>query len=409
MGNEAIKQKLYRELAIKNEISVEGINADPNIFKHLDLGGEYQEQVHLCFEMDHETHEDIDLPTGFITPGGLRISFKWDRRSDFELVYDGGQYVVKKDNKEIFPVTFDKRPGFYGLKASDGTPFNTIAGFSQGDTIYGSTVSIAYSNECALKDKGQDCLFCNINATKSTYAEKEGIGWKNPRQIAEAVSAAFKLDGVKHMNLTGGFIPERREVDYYIDVAEAVQEATGLQDFNGTAVIGAPLDLSVIDKYKEAGFRTLAMNLEVWDENYYPVILPGKVAQCGGREHWIKAIEYAAKVFGKGRVRSGFVAGLEPKPATLQGVEYFASIGVLALTGAWTVNPGSALQGHRTPEPQWHLDMAYKCHDIFKRNGFTYSDYFDVAPSPNFLIHDLFAIDEELLPVFKTSPALSAV
>ncbi len=401
MGKESIKQKLYEELAVKNEVSVEGVNVDPNIFKHLDLEGEYQEQVHLCFEMDHETHEGIEMPTGYITPGGLRVAFKWDRRSPFELIYDGGQYLLTKGQKEIFPVDFDKRPKYYGLKSSDGKFFNTIAGFSQGDTVYGSTVSIAYSNECALKDKGQDCLFCNINATKNTYAEKEGIGWKNPKQIAEAVSTAYRLDGVKHMNLTGGFIPERREVDYYIDVAEAVQEATGLEDFNGTAVIGAPLDLDVIDKYKEAGFRTLAMNLEIWDENYYPAILPGKVAQCGGRDHWIKAIEYAAKRFGKGKVRSGFVAGIEPKPATLTGVEYFASIGVLSLTGAWTVNPGSALEGHRTPEPEWHLDMAYKCHDIFKRYGYTYSEYFDVAPSPNFLIHDLFAIDEELLPVFK--------
>lgn len=400
MSKESIKQKLYEELAIKNEVSVDGVNMDPRIFSHLDLGRTYQEQVHLCFEMDHETHEGIEMPTGYITPSGLRVAFHWDRRSDYELVYDGSKYLLTKNQKEIFPVTFDERPEYYGLKASDGSPFKTIAGFSRGNTVYGNTVSIAYSNECALKEKGEDCLFCNINATKNTYAERECIGWKNPKQIAEAVNTAFRLDGAKHMNLTGGFIPERREVDYYIDVAEAIQEETGLEDFNGTAVIGAPLDLNVIDKYKEAGFRTLAMNLEIWDKNYYPVILPGKVSECGGREHWIQAIEYAAKRFGKAKVRSGFVAGIEPKPATLEGVEYFASIGVVSLTGAWNPNPGSALEGHRTPEPAWHLDMAYQCHDIFKRYGYTYQDFYDVSPSPNFLIHDLFAIEEELLPVF---------
>lgn len=396
MSKESIKNDLYKELAIKNEVGVEGVAANPEIFKHLDLGGEYQEQVHLCFEMDHETHEGFDLPTGYTTPGGLRVGFNWDRRSEYEIVYDGGQYVLTYRNKELFPVDFEKRPKYYSQNASDGTPFSRIAGYA-----HGGTVSIAYSNECSLKDKGQDCLFCNINATKDTYSEIQGIKWKNPKQIGEAVAAAYRLDGATHTNLTGGFVPERREVDYYIDVAEAIQESTGLQDFNGTAVIGAPLDLSIIDRYKEAGFRTLALNLEMWDENFYKAILPGKVAECGGRDHWIKAIEYASKVFGKGKVRSGFVAGIEPKKATLEGVEYLASIGVLSLTGAWTPNPGSALEGHRSPRAEWHLDMAYKCHEIFKKYGFTYQDYFDIAPSPNFLIHDLFAIDEEILPAFN--------
>ncbi|MNB71147.1 hypothetical protein D3C75_177060 [compost metagenome] len=399
MSREHIRSRLFQELSIKNEVNVEGVAADPAIFQHLDLGGAHQEQVHLCFEMDHETHEGFDLPTGYITPGGLRVAFHWDSRSDFRIVYDSGEYVLTHKGKELFPVTFDKRPAYYGLEASDGTPFSRIAGYSSG-YLDGGTVSIAYSNECSLKEKGQDCLFCNINATKDTYSEIQGIKWKNPRQIGEAVAAAYRLDGVTHTNLTGGFVPERREVDYYIDVAEAIQESTGLQDFNGTAVIGAPLDLGIIDRYKEAGFRTLAMNLEMWDPAFYAAILPGKVAECGGREHWIKAIEYAAKVFGKGKVRSGFVAGIEPKRATLEGVEYFASIGVLSLTGAWTPNPGSALEGHRTPHAEWHLDVAYKCHDIFKRYGFTYQDYFDIAPSPNFLIHDLFAIDEERVPAF---------
>lgn len=404
MGKESIKQRLYEEVSIKSELGVEGIAADPSIFRHLDLGGEYQEQVHLCFEMDHETHEDFDLPTGFETPGGLHISFQWDRRSPYEIVYDGGQYVLTHHKRELFPITFHKRPKYYGLSASDGTPFNKIASYAPG-SVLGGAVSIAYSNECALKDKGLDCLFCNINSTKDTYADKEGIKWKYPKQIGEAVAAAFRLDGVKHVNLTGGFVPERREVEYYLDVAEAIQESTGLQDFNGTAVIGAPHDLGVIDLYKDSGFRTLALNLEIWDPAFYPAILPGKTTECGGREHWIKAIEHAAKVFGKGKVRSGFVAGIEPKKATLEGVEYFASIGVLSLTGAWVPNPGSALEGHRSPPGPWHLDMAYKSHDIFKRYGFTYEDYFDIAPFPNFLIHDLFAIDSELLPVFKKEAA----
>ncbi|EHI97190.1 Radical SAM domain protein [Clostridium sp. DL-VIII] len=391
-----IKEILYKELELKAKIIVEGINANPGIFKHLDLGGKYQEQIHLLFEMDHHEHVGISFPCGFTSPNGLRYSFNWDVNSRFSIKYNDGQYYLAENDIDIFPIEFDKRPNYYKLTTSDGTRMSHIASHSPG-----GIVGIAYSNECALKDKGLDCLFCNANATKDTYAEKENITWKNPKQIGEAVAAAFKNDNAKHVNLTGGFVPERREVDYYIDVAEAIQEYTGLEDFNGTAVIGAPKDLSVIDKYKEAGFRTIAIQLEIWDKNIFKTICPGKEGDCGGWQHWVDALEYAVKVFGFGRVRTGFVTGIEPKEKTLEGVEYLASKGILSLTNAWNPNPGSKLEGHRTPKPEWHLDMAKKTYAIFKKAGFTYEQYFDASPSADFLVHDIFKIEEGLLSIFE--------
>jgi radical SAM family protein len=394
-----LKEQLYEELATKNAAMVEGIAFNPNIFKHLDLGGRYQEQVHTLFEMDHEHHVAIAFPCGFRSPNGLHIGLRWDNRSPYSLSWDDGVYHLRERGRILFPIEFDRRPKYYQYTTSDGTLMKTVAAYGREGTI-----NVAYSNECALKEKGEDCLFCNANATKDAYGEKENIFWKNPRQIGETVAAAYR-EGAKHVNLTGGFIPERREVDYYLDVAEAIQEHTGLEDFNGTAVIGAPKDLKVIDKYKEAGFRTLAINIECFDKNYFNTICPGKVSHCGSYEQWLEAIGYAASVFGFGRVRSGIVAGIEPKEKTLEGVEYFASLGVITLAGAWCANPGSALEGHRTPLPAWHLDMAKKAAAIARKAGFTYDQLYDTAPSPTFLVHDIYRIEDELLPAFKKQAA----
>jgi hypothetical protein len=399
----SLKAKLYTELATKNAAMVEGIAVDPTIFSGLDLGGKYQEQVHTLFEMDHETHVSLPLPCGFLTPGGLRVQFRWDNRSAFSITHDDGIYHLREKNQVVFPIEFDNRPRYYGLKTSDGVDMSTVASHGQDGSI-----SIAYSNECALKDKGEDCLFCNANATKDTYGEAEHINWKNARQIGETVAAAYReFESLprRHVNLTGGFVPERREVDYYLDVAEAIQEHTGLEDFNGTAVIGIPRDLKVIDKYKEAGFRTIAMNIEVWDRNIFQVVCPGKVTHCGDYDHWLEALEYAVAVFGRGRVRSGIVAGLEPKPSTLEGVEVLASKGIITLTGAWCPNPGSALEGHRTPTPEWHLDMAKKSAAIHRRAGFTFDQLYDSSPFSHFLVQDIYRIEDELLPVFQQDSA----
>ncbi|HWR29411.1 MAG TPA: radical SAM protein [Negativicutes bacterium] len=389
-----IKKQLYQELEIKNNVSVEGIAVNPIIFQQLDLGGKYQEQIHSMFEMDHESHVGIDFPVGFTSPGGLKIPFRWDRGSRYSIQFDGSYYLADKE-EALFPIEFLQRPSYYKEHTSDGSPMSHVAVYYQEGSIF-----VTYSNECFLKEKGQDCLFCNINATKDTYGEIEGIVWKTPRQIGETAAAAFKA-GEKHITISGGFVPERREVDYYFDVADSIKEYTGLDDFNGTAVIGAPLDLSVIDRYKEVGYRTIGMNIEVWDKNIFNAICPGKEVHCGGWDHWVKALEYAVEVFGFGRVRSTVVAGLAPKKSTLEGVEYLASKGVVCITSPWCPNPGSALEGHRTPEPAWHFDMAKKVAAIYRKAGFTYQQIYDCAAAPTTLCHDIYKIEEELLPVFR--------
>jgi hypothetical protein len=196
-------------------------------------------------------------------------------------------------------------------------------------------------------------------------------------------------------------VPERREVDYYLDVAESIKAHTGLSDFNGTACIGAPRDLSIIEKYKEVGYRTLAINIEVWNEHFFRAYCPGKDLECGGQKHWIKALEHAVGVFGFGRVRSNMVGGLESKQSTLEGIEYLSSRGIIAISPGWMPNPGSALEGHRAPEPAWHVDVAKKTAAIYRRVGFTWDQIYDANAVPLTLVHDIYRIEEERLPIFK--------
>ncbi|MEQ8155040.1 MAG: radical SAM protein [Clostridiaceae bacterium] len=386
------KTKLYEELKIKADLSIDGVNIDAEALSSLDLRGEYQEQVHSGFDMNKENHVGTDYPTSFRLPNGLVAPFKRDKDSLYNIVLEGSKYILTKKGNKLFEIAFQKRPKYYSLKTSDGTPMYNAATF-----VNDSSLSAFYSNECSYKDKGEDCLFCNVNATKNAYAEKYGIFWKTPLQIAETVAAAYKEGIADHVTVTGGIIPERREIEYYLDVAEAIQQHTGLRDFNGTAVIAAPLDFSNIDRLKEVGYRTIALNIEFWDKNFYQTICPGKANNSGGWDHWLKAIEYAAGVFGHGRVRSNMVAGIEPKLKTLAGVEHFSNIGVVSLPGAWCPNPGSELQGHRTPEVSWHLDLAEKAVHLQKKAGITYDQIHDASNNDIGIAHDIWKIEDGLI------------
>jgi hypothetical protein len=156
----------------------------------------------------------------------------------------------------------------------------------------------------------------------------------------------------------------------------------------------------VIEKYREVGFRTLAINIEVWDRNFFRAYCPGKEEEGGGQEHWIRALEHGVEVFGRGRVRSNIVGGLESKATTLEGIEALASRGIVTIAGGWRPNPGSALEGHRSPEPDWHLDLATKNAAILRKAGLTWDHLYDSYAAPNTLVHDIYRIEDGLLPVF---------
>jgi hypothetical protein len=393
-----LKARLWQELALKAELITDGVAITQEALDLVAPGVRAQEQVHNLFEMDFETH-DFELPSGFDLPHGLSVGFRWNARSAHVIAADGDRTILVRDGNELAEVSFHKRPSFYGRTTSDGQEMGNVAALYRHRALF-----VAYSNECSYKDRGEDCAFCNINHTKDVYGEKDGIFWKTPQQIGEVAAAALAEGVIDHITISGGVIPERRELEYYLDVADAIQSHTGLDDFNGTAVVAAPLDLRHIDRFREAGYRTTAMNIEIWDRGYYDTICPGKARGGGGWDHWLTALKHAAKVFGHGNVRSNMVAGLEPKRKTLEGLEHLAAAGVVGTFTVWCPNPGSELEGHRAPQAGWYLDLAEKTTAIWKKNGFTFQQVSDSCASNDTLQHDIWRIQDELLPVFA-SPA----
>ncbi|MBP5606687.1 MAG: nitrogen fixation protein NifB [Lachnospiraceae bacterium] len=384
--SETLSNELLEQIKIKNLLLVEGLDFSPKIFENLDDPEKYAEQVNALFSPDHHPHTGVEFPACFFTEkGGFRVQLRWNKKSPYKLVFEDGRFQIKKENEVIHSnVVFTPRSKYYGKLTSDGVAMRTVA------QDYGyRNMFISYSNECSLKDKGLDCLFCNINATKALYGDSQGIHWKTAKQVGETIAEGYK-EGFNKLTISGGFIPERREVDYYIDVAEEIKEATGLEDFNGTACVGAPLDLTVFEKYKEAGFKTIATNLEIWDKNIFDTICPGKKEFCGGRENWLKAIDYELELFGRFHVRSTFVSGIEPKNSLLEGIEHLVEKGVVALPSQWNVNVGSALEGSRTPEAEWHWDVFEKTIAIYRKNGLKWQQLREATANPDTVVHDLF-------------------
>ena len=393
MARAITREELYKEIDLSNQIANEGVYISPEVLATIDFENKIQEQMRTCFDMNHETYTKSKLPSSARLSSNFRIGLPYKHNSRFSVQHERGKYYLLDGNNQIDEITFIEKPAYYNLKTSDGVAMKTIA-----NEVGKTKVSVAYSNECALKDKGLDCKFCNINATKSRFADLQGISWKTPGQIAETYAKA-REEGYQAITITGGFVPERREVEYYIDVAEAIQDATGLKEFGGAACVGAPSDLSVIEKYKEAGYSAISTNVEIWDENIFKTICPGKDQICGGRQNWINALKHEVEVFGRGNVRTCFVAGIEPKSSTLEGIEYLTELGVVTMVSHWLPNPGSELEGHRAPDPEWYLDLYQKTYNLFKKNGITHRDIYNSINAENIIFDYFYDLDGDHLDI----------
>lgn len=299
----------------------------------------------------------------FRLPNGINAQAAYNKWSPYSVVVEDDKPVLYNDDEAIGVIEFIQPEQVHDEILSTGERFRDIAHVSPQGGIH-----VMYSSECALKDRGEDCLFCGFNE-RAKDPEHNKVLLKTPKQVAEIYDIARRHGIGNHIRLTGGFVPERREIEYYLDVADAIQEKYDY--FYGVAVIGAPADFSVIDKYREAGYENISTNLEVWDKNIFAAMCPGKEKRNGGWQNWVNALEYAVGVFGKGNVHTNFVGGLEPKQSILEGIEYLASKGIVPHFSAFRPVPGTPLEGYRSPEASWHWDLLLKATEIFKRNGFT--------------------------------------
>jgi hypothetical protein len=348
---EAAKKVLLDEARLGLELTERGISFNAEEIKP------FQDLVELSSPFNRQGGL-----TSFYLPHGITARSGQNRWTPYSLVVEENKPVLYEEKTRIGEISFIKPNPVSQELLSSGEKVRDIVNVNTQGGIH-----VTYSNECSLKDLGEDCLFCAFNERAKDGVFNKVL-LKSPRQVAEAYKIARTAGAGNHFRITGGFVPERRELEYYLDVADAIKET--YSSFYGVAVVGAPADLSVLPKYKEAGFANISTNIEVWDKNVFAAVCPGKEKRNGGWQHWVDSLEASVDIFGKGNVHSTIVGGLEPLETTLEGIEYLASKGIVCHFSAFRPEKGTALEGYRSPEAAFHWELLDKGTDIYRRYGF---------------------------------------
>jgi hypothetical protein len=382
------------------EVWVEGIRLDESAAKG--LGTEYLEDLHPLYEYDGEFRDQNDMsPWWVLLPGapdekaefdtnghvksGLLIQSHVRNHSPYLAKREGERLFIEKNGVFIADIAFQPRPRYLSKTISDGSPVGQFVA-----PIGGYWLECVPLKYCYYFQNQEQCRFCNIASTESKIYSSTRQR-KKTEQIAEAFAIAWEEGAYHGMSLCGGSLPGTHDQDQYLNIARAIKDLR--QDWDnwndGSVPLdyigGAPTadDFHKIDELKSAGMRFMQFNLEVGDPAWFAALCPGK-ERAVGHGTWVRALHYAAEVFGKnGQVRSNMVAGVEPAATLLKAAEDLAAKGVVSVPNPWKPTPGSFLEGHRAPAPDWYFKLYNNLADVFIQSNFDFWELVD-ANSPRF-------------------------
>lgn len=311
--------------------------------------------------------EEIRLSGGQLNLRPTVISVRISPNSPYLVDLHDGKLVLLCDDQPLSGVEYHPIPAFYNETLSTGKPMGEIAPVLE----WGYLVYLTAYRMCQYFNKKEQCQFCDINRNfiQQRKAGKTYTGIKRVDEILEALAHIDRLDDKsKAYTLTGGSVitdlQGTTEVDFYVQYIEAI-EARFPGRWIAKAVVQA-WDTASCQRIKDAGCQIYHPNYEVWGEEMFNQICPGK-ARVVGFQEWIQRVVDSAAVFGPENVIPNFVGGVEMNNVcgydnvdravehTREGLDWFMSQGVVPRFTTWCPEPLAALGPHDPPP------LAYFC------------------------------------------------
>jgi hypothetical protein len=174
--------------------------------------------------------------------------------------------------------------------------------------------------KCVFETLNKKCKFCTFSENKLVY------NFNNLDLIRKAFKIIFsKTDNYKEVAI-GGATPNLGDfgASYFSKVVKIIKELQ--PEVKISLEIIPPSNLEKLHELFSSGVDSIIMNLEIFDDEIRRRICPGK--SIVSKSHYFKAYKNALNIFGKNKVSSVLIVGLESKKSTIRGVKELLKIGV---------------------------------------------------------------------------------
>lgn len=267
-----------------------------------------------------DSQSDIWLMDDYITCSGLTLHFEneyatigVETNSEYELVEKEKKLYIKEPNNHITETTVITPPDY--MKDEIVIECKKITVYTN---TYTDRVRLQLISGCSNK-----CKFCNATEFKYEFNSISGL--------EQALNIALSQSNVRHILISSGSVK-----------IEDLEKITKMYEYFGKKYSQYDIDIMMTPRgftsytdssqyedylmfLKKSGISGLSINMELNSVECLKEYCPEK-AQIG-QENYLKFLELAVKIFGKNKVRSLLIVGLEPLEETLKGVEKLAKIG----------------------------------------------------------------------------------
>ncbi len=233
-------------------------------------------------------------------------------------------------------VSFEPQLSWLSQTTSDGFPMAQAGVSTHRDML---VINVAPGCEYFLKKhdgRSMRCTFCSYGAPDERTAHLGQITGQveipaiTLQRMNEAMTAVMAETEVRHIYLVGGSLTDPDlEGERFLQLARAVKACNpdGIPVCLGSAALSSDMLQTF---YDEKLVDAVCFNLEIWSEKLFAQVCPGKNRYVG-YDDWIAALENAVRLWGRGRVYSAMVAGVELEPEYAMNWEDAAK---LAIEGA---------------------------------------------------------------------------
>jgi hypothetical protein len=267
---------------------------------------------------------------------------KWSVEGSLEAGYG---LLNDADNSRLF-TDFEPMPAWM-TREIDGMPAAQTGVSLHSDM---AVINIAPGCEYFLHKKDGKTLRCSFCAYGAPDERTKHLGQEAAQvlmpeatlsRMQKTLAIAMEENEIRHVYLVGGSLPDwADEADRFLQLARSVQEV--VQHRIPVTLGSGALPKEKLQQFKDENLVDAAcFNLEVYSEDLFSKVCPGK-NEFVGYARWIESLENAVQIFGRERVYSAMVAGIELEPdygmsweqaseLVIQGAEDLCSRGIIPI------------------------------------------------------------------------------
>jgi len=323
------------------------------------------------------------VPSEVLLPGGIVSKVHIRQSSPINLQETKEGLMIVMDKVVLSPAAFLPRPSFWNYSTNNGTPTKRLAHF------YGATaINFNIFSGCQFYDVDKACKFCSVKPTQNLHHGVEIR--KSPQDLADTCRLAVEHDNVEWFLATGGsYLDGDVEFDAHIEVLSAVREQLPWHGrLRGNLSLMPPKSLSRLDDLYNIGVDHPSFNLEVWPEDAFTRVCPGK-SEYVGFKHILAAHDRIVRLYGSGHAWCNFVAGITPLKDLTEGFTYMAERGIVPGANIFHPDVGSPLGLALTSPDEDYIRRIYN-HAAELYHFFGYKPFFDTAVLRNSLANEAY-------------------